>query len=1014
MPSSTGSASRSRSRDPPKKKSSKKGGRGRYSSEGGGQAMSENQNRPEDDSLQLKWSEKGKGVEDEHEGERKEIPVPSQDMLFNACRTGKVRMVEKLTLRFRHAAELRDGEMRTPLIIAAQYEHVEVVKYLILHAGAHVNAFDGNRWTALTWAVHHNNMDLVRWLVREGHAESSVRDRLDRSLLSHASVEVGLYLYAGHHTVFSSVSCLHFLKQSIRSSLATPEELLDVAVEGVKDNDSPLSAALTLSWLFKELAKFEPSHKERYHVASQHFDDLASWLFSSVDSDSMAALLLEHGEGMTVPPIETALSTENASFLSHSRVRHIVDSWFQGRAPAVFSRQGVLETKDPRHWMSKDRSQNVVSLISRPMWLFRIPFFQRFLRDISFIAFLVTLLVWVSQTRSVTSDVRLMEYVLYILGAGWLLDEIVEVAGSSPSLYFSFAWNRWSALSLSSLIIIAATRLSGWDDRNAEGVYSASVPLLLFCVFARGLYSIAMFLAPLNHLLYLSGRVLPDLFAFAIVAASFICSFSFMIWFLFGSDGGVDGLTSSYSEVFLLTFQAILTADTDLSVFDSVSPAWRSSLGKAIVSGLLVLGGLVLVSLLLAMLVSTYLASKDETHLGLSMRHVRDRWNAGLQIYRLPSPLNLISALLFLIIYPFFIIIRSCRECVCPADEPVFLAEEINTLTSNSIGSGGGRGGSGGRGGGDDAGSELEVVSTQYSGFAELPDNEPTHLYCIYCSQYEKDVEVRQRRALLVSHSQQQLKLDPMSRSASRHNLYLNAQKKKKKTTTGVGSVGKGGKKVKKSEYNEAKVNEKELNSTEMGRLHNEGSSNISLSSLPSSSPPPALNNNVDDSPESNSKLPASASINGNIDQSFGGALDTRIDVNKIEAYQLEHLYTYGAICECGRTKRFRGINRFLFERINTYTFCVLLWPVLVRLLSPSFSLSALFPSLSLFSFFLSPSDYFSLSPILYPSCFPLSMFLFAADNLSYSISTGHSVSPCRSSPGVLQPFLEPAPWSFL
>ena len=86
-----------------------------------------------------------------------------------ACALGRRDAVLLLLLRGGAALEARDGEGKTPLIVAAMQGHADVVSAL-LEAGAEVEASDpyGNR--ALHVACYHGQTAVVRLLAAAGAA----------------------------------------------------------------------------------------------------------------------------------------------------------------------------------------------------------------------------------------------------------------------------------------------------------------------------------------------------------------------------------------------------------------------------------------------------------------------------------------------------------------------------------------------------------------------------------------------------------------------------------------------------------------------------------------------------------------------------------------------------------------------------------------------------------------------------------------------------------------------------
>jgi len=70
-----------------------------------------------------------------------------------------------------------DYDMRTPLHIAVNHGHIELVKYLILE-GANVHAKDKNGDTPLHLAIKNNNYDVVNVLIKTGALLDMPKNRI--------------------------------------------------------------------------------------------------------------------------------------------------------------------------------------------------------------------------------------------------------------------------------------------------------------------------------------------------------------------------------------------------------------------------------------------------------------------------------------------------------------------------------------------------------------------------------------------------------------------------------------------------------------------------------------------------------------------------------------------------------------------------------------------------------------------------------------------------------------------
>jgi ankyrin repeat protein len=87
------------------------------------------------------------------------------DKLFTAVEAGEAEQVKTLIAGNSKLLAAQDGQGRTPLVLAAQFNQVELVEGLI-EAGAEVNA--KGRHTALTNAAEGGHLELVRLLLKHG------------------------------------------------------------------------------------------------------------------------------------------------------------------------------------------------------------------------------------------------------------------------------------------------------------------------------------------------------------------------------------------------------------------------------------------------------------------------------------------------------------------------------------------------------------------------------------------------------------------------------------------------------------------------------------------------------------------------------------------------------------------------------------------------------------------------------------------------------------------------------
>lgn len=76
----------------------------------------------------------------------------------------------------------RNGSRKTPLLLAAEEGHSEVVKFLLKRDDTNVNARDNYDQTSLHWAINHSNSEMVRSLLERG-ANVNARDNYGKTPL---------------------------------------------------------------------------------------------------------------------------------------------------------------------------------------------------------------------------------------------------------------------------------------------------------------------------------------------------------------------------------------------------------------------------------------------------------------------------------------------------------------------------------------------------------------------------------------------------------------------------------------------------------------------------------------------------------------------------------------------------------------------------------------------------------------------------------------------------------------
>ena len=167
----------------------------------------------------------------------------AQTELFNMCKTGQGtnKQVGEL-LRAGAAANATDDFGRTPLILAAQNNYQHCVKWL-LQAGTNIFARDKNSFTALAYAILHENVDIVKLVLQnvgtEDKTTENAQSELERALglcisvKSTASVEImKVLLRHMSYTGYKTDSTFKLLEQSIAAeNVDIVEELFNYQIQ---------------------------------------------------------------------------------------------------------------------------------------------------------------------------------------------------------------------------------------------------------------------------------------------------------------------------------------------------------------------------------------------------------------------------------------------------------------------------------------------------------------------------------------------------------------------------------------------------------------------------------------------------------------------------------------------------------------------------------------------------------------------------------------------------------------
>lgn len=113
--------------------------------------------------------------------------VDRQSPLNIAAQFGHSEVLGLLTADERVNVNFRGKGGRTAISLAAGNGHLELVKALLGHDGIEVDMADFSQWTALFWAVGGNFLTIVRLLVADGRANLNHTDKGGRTAFSWAA-----------------------------------------------------------------------------------------------------------------------------------------------------------------------------------------------------------------------------------------------------------------------------------------------------------------------------------------------------------------------------------------------------------------------------------------------------------------------------------------------------------------------------------------------------------------------------------------------------------------------------------------------------------------------------------------------------------------------------------------------------------------------------------------------------------------------------------------------------------
>jgi len=101
--------------------------------------------------------------------------LQGNSLLLCACEGGHVEVVSWL-LQNGHSADDMNKKRKTPLLVAAQYGNVELVKFLVNANPKVLGDIDSQGYTALVLAAKKRHYHVIRWLLENGATASDIEN----------------------------------------------------------------------------------------------------------------------------------------------------------------------------------------------------------------------------------------------------------------------------------------------------------------------------------------------------------------------------------------------------------------------------------------------------------------------------------------------------------------------------------------------------------------------------------------------------------------------------------------------------------------------------------------------------------------------------------------------------------------------------------------------------------------------------------------------------------------------
>ena len=209
-----------------------------------------------------------------------------------AAITGQMTICSLISAKSPHLLKARDRNGTTPLMLAAQNGHCEMVTNFV-GQGANVNSSDHAGWTPLHFAARSGRIDVMSLLIELGASCSQVTKN-GKSPLSLAAA-------SGHNDAF-----FFLLKRNFDAELLLVDDefLYDLMLLGRQNkqqtieefalvSQSPMSIAATLTKRYSEMAENNKQHSKELIATSRFCEKITVTLMDLAVSQASASAILQ-------------------------------------------------------------------------------------------------------------------------------------------------------------------------------------------------------------------------------------------------------------------------------------------------------------------------------------------------------------------------------------------------------------------------------------------------------------------------------------------------------------------------------------------------------------------------------------------------------------------------------------------------------------------------------------------------------------------------------------------------